>query len=231
MERQGTVIVLLGPPGAGKGTQADALSSSLGIPTISTGEMLRQECRSVSQLGAQVQALLDSGQLVGDELVQEVVARRLAKSDCAQGCILDGFPRTAGQARFLEQLLARMSFEQPAVFDLVISPEVLIERLSNRRQCPSCARTFQVPGPCPHDGAPLEPRADDQPDTIRRRLQVYSQHTAEIVRFYQNRGYVRVDAAQSAGDITRQIVGVLGTISCSTKDFKPSVLVAQHLCV
>ena len=110
MQRQASVVILLGPPGAGKGTQAERLSASLNIPTISTGEMLRQECRSGSALGREVKSLLDAGALVSDELVQEIVAQRLTKPDCAHGCILDGFPRTAAQARFLERFLAGCAF-------------------------------------------------------------------------------------------------------------------------
>ena len=153
MQRRGSVIVLLGPPGSGKGTQADRLASALAIPTISTGEMMRHECRSGSELGAQVQSLLASGQLVADELIEEVVSRRLAQADCARGFILDGFPRTAAQARFLDLLLAKLRFDLPIVFDLTIAPEELIARLSSRRECPLCNRTFHVaakePTTCP----------------------------------------------------------------------------------
>jgi adenylate kinase len=234
MQRQRTVIVLLGPPGAGKGTQADCLSSALGIPSISTGEMMRQECRSGSALGAQVESLLTAGQLVKDALIQEVVSRRLTLADCAQGCILDGFPRTAAQARFLDQLLAKLRFDSPTVFDLAIAPEELIARLSSRRQCPSCDRTFQVasgvPSSCPHDGAALVFRADDQPSTIRRRLQIYANHTSEIVRYYQNRGYHSINASQSVEEITRNVLRVLDPDLSGTEGLKPPVLAPQHLC-
>jgi len=232
--RQSVVIVLLGGPGAGKGTQGERLSSSLGIPTISTGDMLRQECRSGSELGAQVKGLLEVGQLVNDELMAEVVAQRLARADCARGCILDGFPRTAVQARFLDTLLAVLHFQPPVVIDLAIAPEELVDRLSSRRQCPTCDRTFQVDGDltgyCPRDGTELVHRADDRPATIRRRLQIYASNTSEIVRYYQNGGgYYRVNASGPVDEISRRVLGVLGTVPDGTQDFKPPVPVPQHL--
>lgn len=234
MHRQGSVIVLLGPPGAGKGTQAERLSLALGIPTISTGEMLRQECRSGSVLGQQVQELLETGQLVKDELIQEVVAQRLRQADCAHGCILDGFPRTAAQARFLDRYLAGSSFTAPVVFDLAIAAQILIDRLGSRRQCPACARTYQMtlgaPTFCPHDGTELIIRTDDQPATIRRRLEIYAQNTSEIVRFYQNRGYHRVDASQPVEKLTQRLLRLLGEIDASASDdLARPVLATQQL--
>jgi adenylate kinase len=235
MHRLGSVIVLLGPPGAGKGTQAEHLSSSLGVPSISTGEMLRRECRSGSETGLAVKALLEAGQLVKDELIQEVVAQRLSQADCAEGCILDGFPRTAAQARFLDRFLAGSSFMAPVVFDLAIAPQILIDRLSSRRACPVCARTYHMaPGAsecCPHDGEFLIIRNDDQPATIRRRLQIYADNTSEIVRFYQNRGYHRVDASQPVEKLTQKLMALLGEAGPeTTSDFARPILATQHLC-
>lgn len=231
MQRQGRIIILLGPPGAGKGTQAERLSSSLAIPAISTGEMLRQECRSGSALGLAVQELLVAGGLVSDELIQKVVADRLAQPDCAQGCILDGFPRTAAQARFLDCFLAGSAFTAPVVFDLAIDPQILIDRLSSRRQCPVCARTYHMTlgasSSCPHDGSELVIRNDDQPATVKRRLQIYAENTREIVGFYRNRGYRRVDASQPVEKVTRRLLSLLGNTGESADLSRPLVAAQQ----
>jgi adenylate kinase len=233
MQSRGSVIILLGPPGAGKGTQAQRLASQLVIPAISTGEILRQECRSGSALGVQVQSPLAAGELVKDELIQEVMAERLTQPDCAPGCILDGFPRTAAQARFLDRFLAGSPFSAPIVFDLAIAPQILIDRLSARRQCPACARTFQLvagaSNRCPHDAAELIVRNDDQPATIRRRLETYAENTSEIVRFYQNRGYYRLDASQPVEKITQKLLALLGLVSGTASDSARPVLASQQL--
>lgn len=236
MGRSASVVILLGPPGAGKGTQAERLSSGLGIPSISTGEILRRECRSGSALGQQVQSLLGAGALVSDELIQEIVAQRLMQPDCANGYILDGFPRTVGQAQFLDRFLAGSAFAAPVVFDLSIDPKILIDRLSSRRQCPECARTYHMtPGAstqCPHDGAELIVRDDDQPATIRHRLKVYAETTSEVVRFYQNRGYHKVDGAQPVEKLTQRLMSFLGEASSRhMTDFARPAVASQHLYV
>lgn len=211
-----TTIVLLGPPGSGKGTQAAKLAENMGIPAISTGEILRREVQTNSELGARVQALLTSGQLVGDGLMNEVVTKRLAQPDCVDGSILDGYPRTAQQAIFLEALLKHRGAPPPMVFDFVVSPEEVIERLSLRRQCPKCgmifSAEFDVYGKdmlCDRDGTALVRRADDNPDAIRERLAIYSHNSAQLVAFYKAGTYKEIHAVQSPEEITSELLVVL----------------------
>ena len=216
MHRRGRVIILLGPPGSGKGTQAARLSLALRIPSISTGEILRRERDSGSSLGKAVQSILASGQLVSDDLVNEVVARRLGREDCARGCILDGYPRTVPQARFVQQLLRNLKMPRPVVFDFEIEPKDVIARLSRRRQCASCGRIVTVEdGPsaepvCDRDGSKLVQRADDNPATIRERLKLYKQNAGELTGFYRNREVYRICAGRTPEQVSDELLGILG---------------------
>lgn len=211
----GRVLILFGPPGSGKGTQAGRLASALGVPAISTGEILRSECQSGSLLGRELATLLSSGQLVSDGLVSEVVARRLQNADCASGCILDGYPRTVSQARFLDDLLAKLRIEAPTVLDFAVSPREVMARLDRRRQCARCGRIVSVdahstgPLACELDDAPLIRRADDHPAAIRERLRLYKQNASELVRYYRKRSYYRVRADRSPDEVTNQIFAAL----------------------
>lgn len=216
MHKSATVIILLGPPGSGKGTQAARIAAALDVPTISTGEMLRRECQSGSQLGKLVQAVLASGQLVSDGLVNHVVASRLRAHDCERGCILDGYPRTVSQARFLDTLLAGLKMPRPVVFDFEIESEEVVTRLSRRRQCPECGRVFSLEATgagellCDRDGQLLIEREDDNPATIRRRLRLYAEHSAELVRYYRSRNYHRICASRTPAQISSDLLDVLG---------------------
>jgi adenylate kinase len=214
--KRGRVVIFLGPPGSGKGTQAAQLSSALGIPAISTGELLRRECQSGSKLGQAVQAVIASGQLVSDDLMNQVVASRLRNCDCGKGCILDGYPRTSAQARFLDDLLARIRYPAPVVIDLRISADDVIARLSHRRQCPNCGRIFSVDAQtpeqeffCDRDGSKLALRADDHPAAIRERLQIYDRNTHDLVRYYQMADYHEILAARPASEIAEDILHIL----------------------
>lgn len=217
MSAQEKVIVFLGPPGSGKGTQAARLSSALNLPAISTGEMLRRECQSGSSLGKVVKTVLASGQLVSDDLINRVVAHRLRQRDCNDGCILDGYPRTLAQARFLDRFLAKRRMARPVVFDFKIEIEEVVARLSSRLQCADCGRIFSVNGNsnaaelrCDRDGSELIQRADDNPETIRERLKLYEQNAGELVRYYASKDYHRIYATRTLEEISDDLLGVLG---------------------
>ncbi len=217
MSARGKVIVFLGPPGSGKGTQAARLSATLDIPAISTGEMLRRECQSKSSLGKAVQTVLASGQLVSDDLINRVVAHRLRQRDCKNGCILDGYPRTLAQARFLDGFLAKRKMQRPVVFDFKIEIEEVVARLSNRRQCADCGRIFSVNGDsqaselrCDGDGSALVQRADDNPEVIRERLKLYEQNAGELVRYYASKDYHRIHAMRTPEEVSDDLLGALG---------------------
>ncbi|HZQ50990.1 MAG TPA: nucleoside monophosphate kinase [Bryobacteraceae bacterium] len=179
------VIILLGPPGCGKGTQAARLSACLAIPAISTGEILRQECQSGSALGKAVEKILQSGQLVSDGLMNQVVASRLGQLDCANGCILDGYPRTAAQARFLDRLLRRLGMPSPVVIEFFVPAEEIVKRLSIRG------------------------RADDNRETILERLRIHESNSAEVTAYYRMRTYHRIAATDSPAQICETLLDLL----------------------
>lgn len=201
-------IVFLGPPGSGKGTQAQRLAEFLRVPVISTGDLLRTEMAEGTPLGTQAKEFMHRGALVPDPLVREILERRLDQPDCERGFILDGFPRTLAQARALEALLAAQGRPLEAVFDLEVADAVLIERFSGRRVCPHCGQVYHLQtrpprreGTCDQCGHPLRQRADDTPETVRTRLQVYHQATEPLIHFYTERGLLhRIDGS---GDIDR----------------------------
>jgi adenylate kinase len=216
MHRRGKVVILLGPPGSGKGTQAARLSAALGIPAISTGEMLRRECQSGSSLGKAVQNTLASGQLVSDDVMNQVVAGRLGQEDCRRGCILDGYPRTVTQARFLRQLLRSLNMSRPAVFNFEIECEDVIARLSRRRQCAECGRIITVDANsraaelvCDRDGSRFVERADDSPATIRERLKLYQQNAGELTGYYAKHDLHGIRATGTPEQISDEVVGIL----------------------
>jgi adenylate kinase len=207
-----TAIVLLGPPGSGKGTQAAKLSSELAIPAISTGEILRRESASGSKLGRLVQRVLASGQLVNDKIMARVVESRLSEADCRSGFILDGYPRTVSQARQLDRLFDKLRFAEPFVFDFQISSGEILGRLSSRLECTVCGKTFNQAqedgrgGRCDQDGSMLVRRADDNAASIEERLRLYSANAGVLARYYARRQYHAVGVERPAAAICAELV-------------------------
>jgi adenylate kinase len=215
-------IILLGPPGAGKGTQAKRISETYGIPQISTGDLLREHVAKKTELGIKAKAAMDRGDLVSDELVSDMVADRLNLADCVKGFILDGFPRTVWQAewldRYLEQLragrdaAAQIACAAPVVIRLVVEYNRLLQRIVGRRSCPTCGRIyniyFQPPKDdelCDIDGTPLVSRRDDAEDVVAERLRAYEQLTLPLVDYYGSRGrLVEVNGAQPVDNVMAQ---------------------------
>ena len=191
-------LVLLGPPGAGKGTQAKELAARLGVPHVSTGDMLREAVRGGTELGLKAKAVMDRGELVSDELLTGVVRERLAKPDCAPGVILDGYPRTLPQAETLAGILRELGTSDPVALELDVPDEVIVGRLGDRRSCPTCGMVYNLTssppkreGVCDKCEVGLILRDDDRPDTIRERLRVYHEKTAPLTGWYATRGALR----------------------------------------
>jgi adenylate kinase len=189
------ILILLGPPGAGKGTQAKLLAAELEIPHISTGDMFRDHKARGTELGKKVQAIMDAGGLVTDDVTNAMVKERLGRPDVARGFILDGYPRTTAQAEFLDQALRSMGRSITRALSYEIAEEVLVERLSGRRSCPQCGAVYHVSqnppkrdGFCDRDAAGLVQRDDDKPEAVKKRLQEYGTKTEPLRRFYRDRG-------------------------------------------
>ena len=203
-------LVFLGPPGAGKGTQAAVVSQALKIPHISTGDMFRKAMREGTPTGLKAKGYIDNGQLVPDSVTVEMVAERLAEADCAGGYLLDGFPRNLDQAKALENIS-----KLDAVVDIAVADEKLIQRLSGRRVCPACGGTFHVTTlsdekKCPDCGGELIHRDDDNPETIANRLKVYHAQTSPLTEYYAEKGVLRqVDGALSTAEVSDLILKAL----------------------
>jgi adenylate kinase len=210
-------LVLLGPPGAGKGTQAALLTEEWGIPRISSGEILREVAQRAGETGRRVAALIDQGHMVPDELIQSLIWERLEQPDAQAGFILDGFPRTVAQAEALDRFLREHGRALTAVLNLVVDEEELTRRLSGRWVCPVCQRSYhlvsrppQQDGVCDVEGARLEQRADDRPEAIRERLTLYHQRTEPVLEYYRQRSLLRpIRGEQSMAEVSRQIRDVL----------------------
>jgi len=201
----GLRIVMLGAPGAGKGTQAKRIAEACGLPHISTGDIFRAHLRDGTPLGRQVRQYLDAGTLVPDALTCEIVAERIREDDCARGYILDGFPRSAPQADTFHELLAGRGEKLDLALNIDVDDGEIVERLTARRSCPKCGAIynlkFQPPrqdGVCDHDGEPLVQRRDDTEETVKERLRVYHETTEPIVAYYQTEGILKTVSGTGA---------------------------------
>ncbi len=188
------ILILLGPPGAGKGTQAKLLSAEFRIPHISTGDMFRDHKARGTELGKKVAEIMAAGGLVTDDVTNAMVKERLSRPDVAPGFILDGYPRTTTQAEFLDQLLRSMGRAITRALSYEVAEEMLVERMSGRRSCPKCGAVYHVTqsppkrdGYCDRDGTGLVQRDDDKPETVKKRLQEYGAKTEPLRRFYRDR--------------------------------------------
>lgn len=197
-------ILLIGPPGAGKGTQAARIARFCEVPHISTGDIFRAAVQAGTELGRKAREYLDAGRLVPDEITIEIIRERLKQPDCSRGFLLDGFPRTLPQAEALDRLLADLGTHLDVVLYIRVSPEVLVERLTGRRVCRNCGATYHVlfqpprlPGVCDRCGGELYQRSDDTAETVRGRLEVYMGQTAPLLEYYRERGLLKeIDGEQ-----------------------------------
>lgn len=214
-------MVLIGPPGAGKGTQANQLAAHYHIPHISTGEMLRHEVREGTEIGKKVAACLAAGNLVSDELMLGMVEHRLQMIDAQSGFVLDGFPRSTYQAEGLQKLMEKLQRPLQAVVQLMIPDDEIVSRLKDRRVCSACGKIYhlvhrppQKAGICDLDGAPLTQRDDDTEESIRNRLSVYHRQTEPVVGFYRLTPLLReIDALGDVSDVCRAIKLILEGIA------------------
>ena len=207
-------LILLGAPGAGKGTQAEFISKELGIPTISTGNMLREAIQNQTPIGLEAKRFMDNGQLVPDDVIIGIVRERVARDDCGNGYILDGVPRTIPQAKAMEELGVTID----KALSIEVDDETIVERMSGRRTCKKCSRTYHVvnnppktEGICDSCGGELQIRKDDTPETVRVRLETYHRETEPLKSFYKERGkLVTADNQPTIEETTAEIKKVLG---------------------
>lgn len=211
-------LVLLGPPGAGKGTQASAIIEKYNIPHISTGDILRSNIKEGTDLGKKAKAYMDKGQLVPDELVVSIVKDRLLEDDCKNGFLLDGFPRTVNQAEALDEELANMKLKLDHVINIEVESSELIKRAIGRRICKECGATYHIEfnppkeeGKCDICNGELYQRDDDTEETVSRRIEVYLKETSPLIDYYTKKGIIfSVDGKQSIEGVFEDIVKSLG---------------------
>ena len=211
-------IIMLGAPGAGKGTQAKQIAGKYGIPHISTGDIFRANIKNGTELGKKAKEYMDQGQLVPDELTCDLVMDRIAEDDCKNGFVLDGFPRTIPQAEALDAALTKAGQAMDYAIDVDVPDENIVNRMSGRRACLKCGATYHVvsippkqEGICDTCGSELVIRDDDKPETVQKRLDVYHEQTQPLIDFYRNKGILKsVDGTQDMDAVFAAICGILG---------------------
>ncbi|MBE5901543.1 MAG: adenylate kinase [Lachnospiraceae bacterium] len=211
-------LIMLGAPGAGKGSQAKVLSDKYGIPHISTGDIFRANIKEGTELGKKAKEYMDKGLLVPDELVCDLVVDRIKQSDCEKGFILDGFPRTIPQAESLSQALDQINEAMDFAIDLEVEDEVIVKRMGGRRACIKCGATYHVEnmkpqkeGICDRCQSELVLRDDDKPETVQKRLTVYHEQTKPLIDYYRNKGILKeFDGTKTPDEVTRDIVSTIG---------------------
>ncbi len=210
-------LVLLGGPGAGKGTQAERLSETLGIPQVSTGELFRENLKNETELGLLAKGYMERGELVPDEVTVGMVRERLSRADASKGAILDGFPRTIGQAEALEELLAEMDHQLAVVPNIQVPDDVLLARLAGRWTCRKCGAMYhhlfsppQEEGVCDRCGGELYQRPDDTPETQKHRIEVYKEQTAPLIDYYREKGLLaEVDGRPGIDKIQAELLEIV----------------------
>ncbi|WP_062189781.1 adenylate kinase [Anaerolinea thermolimosa] len=210
-------IVLLGPPGAGKGTQAQIIAREFGLTHVSSGDLFRENLKNQTELGKLAQGYMNRGELVPDDVTIAMVKERISRSDCANGALLDGFPRTPAQADALAGMLAELGGKVHCVPYISVPAEVLIERLGGRWTCPQCGRVYhekynppRTAGVCDDDGATLIQRDDDKAETVERRIRVYMEQTMPLIEYYRRQGLlVEVDGTKSIEEVSRDILAAI----------------------
>jgi adenylate kinase len=213
-------LVLLGPPGSGKGTQGERLNADLHLPYYATGDILRGAVRDETELGKSAKAFMDAGDLVPDELIVGIIVERIDSEEARQGFILDGFPRTTPQAEALDAKLGELGRGVSSVLLIDVSDDEVVRRLGGRRTCEAEGHVYhvefnppKVEGVCDIDGSPLIVRDDDKPDVIRKRLSTYHEKTEPLVAYYDAKGVLeRVDGAREPGEVTDELRGILAAV-------------------
>jgi len=217
LERLHCPVIFLGPPGAGKGTQAKELARKFGVPHLSTGDMLREHVSKGTPLGREAEPVMKRGDLVPDSIILKMVAKRIERLDCSHGFVFDGFPRTVAQAQYLGELLKQHGYKQPLVIHFVIEPGLLLRRITGRRMCKVGGEIYniyerptKVAGRCDNDGGALEQRPDDREEVVAPRLAAYEKQTAPLVAYYKRLGRLKeVDAARDVEQVAAKVLEIV----------------------